>query len=68
MPNARTISELQADLLAAYQTHEDARAATHAARVKVSDAQSKESAAADAVVAAEKALASAVDSEPTEIL
>jgi hypothetical protein len=66
MPHARTVSELQADLLAAYQNHDEARAATHAARVAVGDAQSRESVAADAVVLAEKALASALESEAAE--
>ena len=64
--SARTVFDLQADLLAAYQAHTDARTATHAARVKVSEAQKKESAAADAVAVAEKALSAALESNPLE--
>ena len=66
--SAQTFLDAQAELLAAYQNHDAARAATHAARVKVSEAQAKETAAADAVVMAEKALASALESSPPETI
>ena len=54
-----SISQLHAKHLEAYEAHEKARVATHAARVKVAELQAKESAAADALANAEKALAAA---------
>jgi len=60
----RTIPELQAELLVAYEASDAARVATHEARRKLSEAQAKESAAADAAVNAEKALAAALDNAP----
>lgn len=60
------IPEIQAELLAAYQSHDDARAATHAARVKVNEFQARETAAADAVAEAEKQLAAALETESAD--
>jgi hypothetical protein len=62
----RKIPELQAELMAAYQAFDDARAATHAARVKANELQARETAAADAVADAENQLAAALETESAD--
>lgn len=61
--SAKSVSEASAKLLAAYQSLDTARAATHAARVKVNELQSREAAAVDAVADAERQLAAAIETE-----